>query len=299
MIDLHIHGAFGVDVLNAQAGSLDALAAGLAARGVTGFLPTLVPVPLAQLVQIVERLGAWIRGRREGDNRGALPLGLHLEGPFVSPRRAGALHPDCLLDAADARATGRFLEIVRTVPGHVLVTMAPEIPGGLALVRQLARSGAVVSIGHTEADAATLDSAFAAGARHMTHFGNAMRPLHQREVGPLGWGLLNDGVTVDVIGDLQHLAPEMLRLVLKAKGAARVALISDAVPAAGLPDGTYEVWGEPLQLSQGCVRNGAGALAGSASLLDEEVANLERIGLAADVARACARDVPARVLGLA
>src|SRR5664279_2726152 len=173
---------------------------------------------------------------------------------------------------------------------------APEIPGGIAVVKEFVKRGFVVSLGHTEADASTLDAALAAGARHMTHFGNAMKPLHHRDVGPIGWGLQADGVTVDVIADLHHLAPEMLRLVLKAKGESRVALISDAMPAASLADGGYAVWGETLTVKDGAARNAAGALAGSTALLDDCVTRLASIGVPADSARSMAADVPRRIL---
>lgn len=295
-VDLHIHGAFGVDVLTATAPDLDQLAARLQARGVSAFLPTLVPLPLSEMAVAVERLSSWMRTRREGDGRGAFPLGLHFEGPFVSAKRCGALHREAFLDGSDPARVGAFFEAVGAPPGRPMVTLAPEIAGGVALVREFARRGYVVSIGHTEADAATLDVAHAAGARHMTHFANAMRPLHHRDVGPVGWGLARDGVTVDVIGDLVHLSADMLRLVYKAKGAERVALISDAAPPSGLPDGAYDVWGERLLLSDGAIRNASGALAGSATLLDEAVARLGAAGFDAEELRRSASDVPRRVL---
>jgi len=295
-VDLHIHGAFGVDVVTASPADLDRLSAGLAARGVAGFLPTLVPLPLPAMADTVTRLSAWIRSRRAGDGRGALPLGIHFEGPFVSAARCGALHRKDFLDGTDARAMGAFFEIAASAPGRGMTTLAPEIPGGIAVVREFVKRGFVVSVGHTEAEASTLDAAFAAGARHMTHFGNAMRPLHHRDVGPIGWGLVTDGVSVDVIADLQHLAPEMLRLVLKAKGVSRVALISDAMPAAGLPDGDYAVWGETLTVKDGAARNAAGALAGSTALLDTCVTRFASIGVPADSAQRMAADVPRRIL---
>jgi len=298
LVDLHIHGAFGVDVLTADSEGLDFLAKGLASRGVAGFVPTLVPVPLAGLKPLVERLVAWMRTRKEGDGRGAMPLGIHFEGPFVSPARAGALHREALLDGSDERAVAGFLDAARGIPGRGVVTMAPEIPGGIDLVREFAGRGFLVAIGHTEADARTLDRAAESGARHMTHFGNAMRPLHHREVGPVGWGLANDAVTLDVIADLHHLSADMLRLVWKAKGPDRVVLISDAVPAAGLPDGAYPVWGETLTLRDGTVRNASGNLAGSAALLDACVARLASVGIPGPAARRSATELPRRLLGL-
>jgi len=299
-IDLHIHGAFGVDVLDAAPAELDRMAAGLASRGVAGFLPTLVPVPLPALRQAVARLSAWIAGRRPGDDRGALPLGIHFEGPFVSPDRCGALHAEDLLDARAGNLPG-FYDAVAAAPGRSMVTLAPEIPGGIELVRELSRKGFVVSIGHTSASVETLDAAFAAGARHMTHFANAMAPLHHRAVGPVGWGLLRDGVSIDVIADLKHLAPEMLQLAFRAKKPGSVCLISDAIPPAGIEgDGPSEwtVWGETLFVDKGEVRNRKGSLAGSIALLDEMERNLVSIGIDAAAVSASVRGGPRRVLGL-
>lgn len=294
-VDLHIHGAFGVDVLTASPADLDRLSVGLAARGVAGFLPTLVPQPLDATATTIARLSAWMRSRRPGDGKGAMPLGIHFEGPFVSRARCGALHRKDFLDGTDARAMGAFFEIASGAPGRGMTTLAPEIPGGIALVKEFVKRGFVVSIGHTEADVAALDAAFEAGARHMTHFGNAMKPLHHRGVGPVGWGLITDGVTVDVIADGHHLSNEMLLLVLKAKGVGRVALISDAMPAAGLADGSYSVWGETLTVKDGAARNASGALAGSTALLDDCVARLASVGVPEEAARGMAGDVPRAV----
>lgn len=298
LVDIHIHGAFGIDILTASPEELDRLAAGLAARGVAGFVPTLVPVPLGQLKSLVSRLASWMKTRRDGDGRGAMPLGIHFEGPFVSPARAGALHRDALFDGQDDRAVAAFFDAATGFPGRGVVTLAPEIPGGLDLVREFSRRGFLVAIGHTEADARTLDRAAEAGARHMTHFGNAMKPLHHRDVGPIGWGLANDAVTVDVIADLHHLSADMLRLVFSAKGPERVALISDAVPAAGLPDGAYPVWSETLTLREGAVRNASGNLAGSAVTLDQCVDRLVSSGIPREAALRSARDLPGRLLDL-
>jgi N-acetylglucosamine-6-phosphate deacetylase len=167
-------------------------------------------------------------------------------------------------------------------------------------VAEFARRGAVVAIGHTDADYPALERAVEAGARHMTHFCNAMRPLHHRDPGPIGFGLLHDDVTVDVVADLRHLDAAMLRLIWKTKGAGRVALVSDAMPAAGLGDGRHDYWGEAIMVAGGVARNAAGTIAGSVSLLDEGVRNLRAI-LGADVppaaARAAASEVPRRILG--
>ncbi len=295
-VDLHIHGAFGVDVVTASDADLDRLALGLFSRGVAGFLPTLVPLPLPAMAAAVARLSAWMKTRAEGDGKGALPLGLHFEGPFVSPARCGALHRADFLDGTDTHALGAFFEIASSAPGRGMTTLAPEIPGGIAVVREFVKRGFVVSLGHTDADVPALDAAFAAGARHMTHFGNAMKPLHHRAAGPVGWGLITGGVTVDVIADGHHLSKEMLRLVWRAKGDGRVALVSDAMPAAGLADGDYAVWGETLTVKGGAARNASGALAGSTALLDACVAHAAATGLPEEVAVRAASDVPRRIL---
>lgn len=299
-IDLHIHGAFGVDILEAAPDELDRMAAGLASRGVEGFLPTLVPVPLPALRMAVARLAAWIGGRQPGDGRGAMPLGIHFEGPFVSPDRCGALHVENLLDARPANLPG-FFDAVAAAPGRCMVTLAPEIPGGIDLVRELSRRGVVVSIGHTSASIETLDAALAAGARHMTHFANAMAPLHHRAVGPVGWGLLRDEVSIDVIGDLRHLAPEMLQLTFRMKRSGHVALISDAIPPAGLEASgsyTWAVWGETLFVDRHEARNRKGALAGSVALLDEMERNLLSIGIGTAATSASVCEAPRRILGI-
>jgi N-acetylglucosamine-6-phosphate deacetylase len=298
LVDLHIHGGFGIDVLTAEAEGLDVLARGLASRGVSGFVPTLVPIPLDDMRATVVRLAAWMTTRKEGDGRGALPLGIHFEGPFVNPARAGALHREALLDGSDEKRVAAFFDAAGSFPGRGVVTLAPEIPGGLDLVREFVRRGFVVALGHTEADARTLDRAAEGGARHLTHFGNAMKPLHHRDVGPVGWGLASEAVTLDVIADLHHLSADMLRLVWKVKGPERVVLISDAVPAAGLPDGRYPVWGETLTLRDGAVRNATGNLAGSAVMLDECVARLASCGIPPEAAFRSASAVPRRILGL-
>lgn len=295
-VDLHLHGAFGVDLVTAEAADLDKLALGLAAHGYDAFLPTLVPLRPDALDRVADRLGTWMRGRRSNDGRGALPLGVHFEGPFVSPARSGALHPDCLADANDANAVRRFFATFERFPGTPMVTLAPEIPGGLELVAEFRRRKALVSIGHTDATFAQLEAAYVAGARHMTHWCNAMRPLHHREPGPIAFGLLHREISIDVIADGHHLDPRMLELAARAKHEDRLVLISDAMPAAGLADGTYEVWGEPLTVRDGAARNASGALAGSTALLDRQIGVLADCGAGIDRARHAATIAPLRAL---
>lgn len=295
-VDLHLHGAFGIDLVIADAVALDRLARGLAERGYEAFLPTLVPLAPDALDAVADRLGAWMRERRAGDGRGAFPLGVHFEGPFVSRQRSGALHLDCFCDGASEPALKRFFRSFERFPGTPMVTLAPEIPGGLDLVREFRRRATLVSIGHTDATYDQLEAAFAAGARHMTHWCNAMRPLHHREPGPVAFGLLQPEVSIDVIADGHHLHARMLELAVRTKHVDRLVLISDAMPAAGLADGVYEVWGERLVVRDGAARNASGALAGSTALLDQQIAVLAASGAGLERARSAASDAPRRVL---
>jgi N-acetylglucosamine-6-phosphate deacetylase len=180
-----------------------------------------------------------------------------------------------------------------------LITVAPEIEGGIELVRELKERGWVVSIGHTRADIETLDRAAAAGARHMTHFFNAMSPLHQRTPGPVGWGLLNDDVTCDIIADGHHVAPLMLRLALRCKTPERLCLISDAVAPAGQGEGEFRIWGETIKVAGGRTANERGSIAGSVSTMRDGVRQMLALGVApSDVARMASTN-PARLLGVA
>jgi len=295
--DLHIHGAFGVDVVTASDEALDRLASGLEARGYASFLPTLVPLGLDELEATATRLGDWIRGRTDGDGRGARPLGIHFEGPLVSADRAGALHPSTFIDGRSGDRVRRLLQIIAESPGRSMITIAPEIPGGLELIEELAGLGVLVSLGHTDATISQMESAVTAGARHITHFCNAMRPLHHREPGPVGFGLRCREVSLDLIADLHHVHPKMMELVIHARDGAGIALISDAMPAAAMADGDYSVWGETLTVSEGTARNARGSLAGSISLLADCVKNAAALQTTASFdAHAAAASVPHGIL---
>jgi N-acetylglucosamine-6-phosphate deacetylase len=185
----------------------------------------------------------------------------------------------------------------RNVAKHMM-TLAPEINGGVELVRELKRRGWIISIGHTRGDFGLLDEALAAGAHHMTHFMNAMAPLHHRSPGPIAWGLSHDEVTCDVIADGVHLDPHMLQLLLKLKSADRLALISDAVAAAGMGDGDYQIWGETITVKDGRTRNDRGSIAGSVITMLDAVRLIRSLGVSeAELARMASMN-PARLLGI-
>jgi N-acetylglucosamine-6-phosphate deacetylase len=179
-----------------------------------------------------------------------------------------------------------------------MITLAPEVSGGIELIRELKESGWVISIGHTRADLKMLEEAGDAGARHMTHFMNAMAPLHHRSPGPIAWGLSRDDVTFDLIADGIHLDPFMLRLLLKMKGTAGISLISDAIAAAGKGDGDYNIWGQTITVKNGRTANASGSIAGSVISMLDAVRLLHSLGVSyVDLARMASLN-PARLLGL-
>jgi N-acetylglucosamine-6-phosphate deacetylase len=297
-IDIHIHGAVGVDTLDASAEDLRKVSQYLAQQGVTTWLPTLVPASTEVYRRALNSIGDLMGDQAKSGPLQARALGVHYEGPFVSAHQCGALHGEYFR----TYATGRELDDLPTIKDQNaihLTTLAPEIEGGIDLVRELTRRGWVVSIGHTRAEAAVLDRALAAGARHMTHFMNAMPPLHHRNPGPVGWGLSRDDVSCDIIADGVHLDPAMLRLLVKVKSSDRLALISDAIAAAGSGDGDYQIWGETISVVNGRTRNAQGSIAGSVISMLDAVRMMRSLGVSdLDVARMASTN-PARLLGIA
>jgi N-acetylglucosamine-6-phosphate deacetylase len=295
-IDMHIHGAIGVDTMEASADDLYQVARFLARHGVTAWLPTLVPAPLEdyeRAVRAIEKLMAVQDERPDA----ARALGLHYEGPFINSAQCGALRSAYFQTYTGAGALDA-LAIIQSAKAKHMITLAPEIDGGIELVSELARRGWIISIGHTRADVDALDRAHKAGARHMTHFMNAMSPLHHRSPGPIGWGLMKDDVSCDVIADGVHVAPLMLRLLLRAKTPARVALISDAVAPAGLGDGEYNIWGETINVTEGRTRNARGSIAGSVITMHDAARTMLALDVPLEDVATMAASNPARLLGI-
>lgn len=295
-IDVHIHGAVGVDTLEAGSEDLHRVALFLAREGVTAWLPTFVPAPTEDYRRAVVAVEELIRAQ-DTLPAAARAVGLHYEGPFVNERQCGALRTAYFKTYARGDEPDE-LPVLGTEGAAHMITLAPEVEGGIELVGELTRRGWIVSIGHTRAGLETLERARAAGARHMTHFLNAMSPLHHREPGPIGWGLLQDDVTVDLIADGVHSDPLMLRLVLRCKTTDRVSLISDAVAPAGLGDGEYRVWGETITVESGRTRNERGSIAGSVISMLDAARKVRALGLSEmELARVASLN-PARLLRL-
>jgi N-acetylglucosamine-6-phosphate deacetylase len=298
---VHIHGALGVDAMDAEANDLIRVSQFLATRGVTGWLPTLVPASTAGYARSIKAIGDAMRSQEHlagaGYQAGARILGVHYEGPFVNSAQCGALRSQFFRTFSGGSDVTDLPVLDRQTAKH-MITLAPEIEGGVELVSELHRRGWIISIGHTRADFEVLDKAFAAGAHHLTHFMNAMPPLHHRAPGPVAWGLWRDDVSCDLIADGVHLDLRMLQLLLKLKGADRLMLISDAIAAAGKGDGEYEIWEETITVKNGRTRNSRGSIAGSVITMLEAVRLMSSLDVAeVELARIAATN-PARLLGI-
>jgi N-acetylglucosamine-6-phosphate deacetylase len=304
MIDIHIHGSAGIDVQATDNAGLAKLSEFLLEEGVTGYFATFVPTDERGYLEAVAAIDSYNQEREAQGSKvspGARILGIHFEGPFVSEHRCGALRLEHFRSYdGDPRSVDLFTG--ESPAARRLMTMAPEVEGGLELTRELTRNGTRVFIGHSQADPATLDLAFEAGARHITHFPNALDPLHHRKPGAVAWGLLRDDVTLDCIADFHHVHPLMLRLMYQSKSANRMALISDAIKPAGLGDGEFSVWGEGITVRDGRTalarESGEVTIAGSVITMRRAVKNIVNLGVPVHEASSMASLVPARAAGI-
>jgi N-acetylglucosamine-6-phosphate deacetylase len=265
--DVHIHGAKGHDVMEATPAALDAVGGFLASRGTGNFLATTVTAPLNTTLWALSGLAKLLE--RPAVAGQARPIGIHLEGPFLSHLKRGVQPAEHLL-TPDIAAFDRFFEAAE---GHIrLMTLAPELPGAAELTAHATARGVRVSLGHSNATAAETRAVIAAGAVSATHTFNAMRPLDHREPGILGTVLTCDTLFAEMICDGIHTAPEMAKLWWRAKGPQRAILVTDAMSAAGMPDGEYQLGGFAVQVANGRAMVGD-TLAGSVLTLDRALAN--------------------------
>jgi N-acetylglucosamine-6-phosphate deacetylase len=282
-VDLQVNGFGGVDLLGADADGFRRAGDALLETGVTAYLPTFITAPEEQLRAAIAGVPL--------DAPGPRILGVHVEGPFLSPLRLGT-HPPAFRRDPDVELLARLVD-----SGPVrLVTLAPELPGAEALVRLLLERGITVSCGHSDATSAEASAAFDRGVRTVTHLFNAMRPFRHRDPGIAGAALVRDNVVVQIILDGIHLAPDTMRLVWRA-AAGRVALVTDAMAGAGVSDGSYSLGGVDVVIRDGVARGPDGVLAGSALTMIEAVRNLHGLGVPLADALDAATAVPARVLG--
>jgi N-acetylglucosamine-6-phosphate deacetylase len=293
-IDIHIHGGSGHDVMELNPSALATIERGMFKHGVTSYLPTTVTAPLADTLRSLEHLGKAIRRSDSAPGR-PRPLGVHLEGPFISHARRGVHPPSNLL-----LPSPHLLRQLYDASGGTIsmLTIAPELDGAVPTIAEGIRLNIHASLGHSNATFAEADAGIDAGARHATHTFNAMRPLDHRDPGILGAVLSDDRVTADLIADGLHVAPEVIKLFLRAKGIDRSVLITDAISATGMPDGTYKLGGFEVEVKGGrCDLDGK--LAGSVLTLDRAVRNVMRfVPLALADAIRLVTSNPARLLGI-
>jgi N-acetylglucosamine-6-phosphate deacetylase len=283
-IDLQVNGFGGVDFLDADAAAYRRAGDALLETGVTAYLPTLITSPEEQVLAAMQEVPI-------DDAQRPRILGMHLEGPFLSPNRLGTHEASSRRDP-DLPLLERLLDA-----GPVrLMTLAPELAGAGALIDVLLARGVVVSLGHTDATVAQANAAFNAGARSVTHLFNAMRPLLHRDPGIVGAALARDDIYVSIILDGIHLAPETARTVWKA-ARGRMILVSDAIAAAPRGDGPSTLGELDLQVHEGAVRGPDGVLAGSVLTMIEAVRNLHELGAPIEDAVGAATHAPAQLLG--
>jgi N-acetylglucosamine-6-phosphate deacetylase len=282
-VDLQVNGFGGVDFLDADAAGYRRAGEALLETGVTAYLPTLITSPEGQILAAMREVPVGLARPRI--------LGMHLEGPFLSPNRLGTHEASSRRDP-DAALLERLLDA-----GPVrLMTLAPELPGALELIDRLLVRGVAVSLGHSDATAAQANAAFDRGARSVTHLFNAMRPLLHRDPGIVGAALARDDVVVSIIVDGIHLAPETVRVVWRA-ALGRLALVTDAITGAGVADGSYSLGNLDVHVHEGTVRGPDGVLAGSVLTMVEAVRNLHALGVPLEDAVGAATSTPARLLG--
>jgi N-acetylglucosamine-6-phosphate deacetylase len=292
-IDIHNHGAVGVDVNLASVADLHRVSGFLASCGVTAWLPTLVPDAYENYRRTIAAIDEAMDGQK-GEPVAQI-AGVHYEGVFASKKMCGALRPRFFKTFVNG---DEIESLPRLKKGVHLTTLAPEVENGIELIRELKKRNWTISIGHTGADLPVLDEAFEAGAKHLTHFFNAMTGLHHREIGVVGWALTKKGVTFDIIADGVHVAPLMLEFACRTKSTENVSLISDSVLPTGLGDGNYEIWGERISVVNGKTRNERGSIAGSVITMLDAARRMSALEFSeAEVSKMASLN-PARLLGI-
>jgi N-acetylglucosamine-6-phosphate deacetylase len=309
--DIHVHGAAGHDAMEGSRDALGCIGRFLATKGVAHFLATTVTAPIDRTLRALEGIADAINAANETAKSGAAardealaarPVGIHIEGPFLSHAKRG-VHPPAELQPPSVALFQRMQQAAR---GHIrLMTIAPETPGALELIEFATKSGTRVSLGHSDATAAQTRAAISSGATSATHTFNAMRRLDHREPGIAGVVLDAESLYAELICDGIHVAPEFVRLWLRAKGEERAILMTDGISATGMPDANYMLGELEVTVKNGrclltsSLANGIETLAGSVLTMDRAVANLRRFtGASLATAVRLASRNPARMLGL-
>ena len=294
LLDIHMHGAVGHDVMEGTIEALRPVSQFLASHGITRYLATTVTASLDLTLRALDGIACYMEMQPADDE--ARPIGIHIEGPFVSHAKRG-MHPEQFIVPPSVALLNRFWEAAR---GQIkLMTIAPELPGAIETIARAKELGIRSSIGHSNANRAEALAGLQAGAVSATHTFNAMRALDHREPGILGVVLDSDELFADLICDGVHVAPEMVRLWFKAKGLGRAILITDSLEATGMPNGVYKLGETRVHVQDGRCVTDAGVLAGSIITLDEAVTRMQRFtGVDLVTAIRLASRNPAEMLGL-
>ena len=299
-VDVHIHGAGGRDVMEGTPEALDTVSRTVARRGTTSLVATTVTASEERTCRAVAGIAAWMRMRSEvgipdGDTPQAEILGVHFEGPFISPARRG-VHPLEWILPPSIELFAKFRDAAQGAAR--ILTLAPELPGALDLVAAACAVGCVVSLGHTDASYVQAMAAIDRGSRHATHVFNAMRPFAHRDSGIIGAVLASPLVTAELIADGVHVDEGAMRMLLAAKNPRHMILVSDGTSATGMPDGKYRLGTLEVTVAGGVSRGADGQLAGSTLTLDRALSNMLTLGVPLTNALAMLTENPARLLGL-
>lgn len=287
-IDLHVHGGLGYAFEDGE-DALYEISRYFFEHGTTGMLATLYPQPLDEFIRIIRRIADFC------DRHKLNIWGIHLEGPFLNPEESGAINPEYLLEPSIEtwymlRDAGR---------GYIkIMTIAPELPGALEVVREASLSGVIPSIGHSCVDVEGIKLAIANGAAHVTHMFNAMKPFHHRDPGVITGSLLFDELKIELIADGTHVHPDVMKLLYRIKGSGGIILITDAIRASGMPDGEFTIANMKVTVKNRRAFLSDGTLAGSTLTMEEAVKTMvEKVDVPITSAVRMASLNPARVVG--
>ncbi len=270
-IDQHIHGAVGSDVMDGTEEDIAKMAIAVASEGTTSFLPTTMTQSPENITKALEAIRDYMA---KNCQTGAKVLGVHLEGPYISPDFIGA-QP---LEYVQSPNVESFKKYQQASGDNIrIVSLAPEVEGSDSLIKYLKENKIVASIGHTNSKYADVEKALKAGASNVTHTFNAQKPLHHREIGTVGSALLFDELNCELICDTIHVSVPAIKLVVKSKPADKVTLITDAMRAKHMPDGDYELGGQPVIVVNGEARLHNGTLAGSVLKMNDAVKNVHKL----------------------
>ncbi len=294
-IDIHIHGVNGADMMDATEEALRTMCTSLPYEGTTAFLPTTITQKPEKIIKALKKVAQYQEEQSQNGGQAEI-IGIHLEGPFISPSKAGAQPIEHIVEPSIEafqlfnEAAGGWL---------IVITVAPELPNGINLVRVASSQGIIVSIGHTEASFEKVEEAVEAGAKHVTHLFNQMSGLHHRDPGVVGAALSMEQLKVEIICDGIHVHPLVVKATIAAKGVENVLLITDSMRAKGQPEGVFDLGGQAVTVKEGTALLADGTLAGSLLRMDEAVRNVKKwTGCSLRESVKMASENPAKQIGI-